>query len=515
MAGRDVHQYEHSDIRRAALPGRVILTRPSPFAFLEADVYLITGQSQAVGRAPLAALPASLSGTRPSAFIWNGSEFVNLQAQTTSGYPSAGNDWGAEMLLAELAAAKQGRPVFIVKVAVPNISLLAASGTTWNPDVSGSLADSLDSNIREARAWLRGKGRLPVFRGMVWLQGEADSKAANGAAYETKQTTLFNRVRALVGNNALPILDGMVRTEFAEYTNAADINTAKANVASALGNIRLLKTNAFNDIGDDVHYDGPGFLAAGRHAFEYFHGQTVMPASLPARAFELDTSRQQGFELSGVMLTNQLNDLSGNARHFVQATGTRQPTLLEGPLALGIGTARLTSGKGFDGPTDPFAADSAYTVYFVLANFLNPTANAVRTVIRSLLGTSWLIWFPNASPFNRLTLRHNTTTILQSSVASDASVQVCVIRYAGAAGNTMRINGAQVASSTLATGHAAAGALAVGGYATATINADLPAVGGFDGYLDDANTQLLEGYLAWRFGATLASGHPYASAPPA
>ena len=82
------------------------------------DVLLIAGQSNAQGKALLANLPASLSGARANVNVWDGSKFVALTAKTASSYPQAGQDWGLEMLLGELAAAKSGKPVYVVKHAV-------------------------------------------------------------------------------------------------------------------------------------------------------------------------------------------------------------------------------------------------------------------------------------------------------------------------------------------------------------------------------------------------------------
>ena len=480
------------------------------------DVLLVAGQSNAQGKALLANLPSSLSGPRANVNIWDGTKFVALEAKTNSGYPQVGQDWGLEMLLGELAAAKSGKPVYIIKHAIGGTGLTTTGTNSWNPASSTGLYAAFKSNITAALAALSNAGKAPTVRGFVWVQGEEDSKSDVATVYENKQTTLFNGIRSHVGVPDLKIVDGLLRGEFSTYVYTPQINTAKTNVAAALGNVRTVRSSAFDDVGDDVHYDGAAQLALGRHAYEYLYGVSwALPAAVPARAFEFDVSRQSGFDTQALLKLGTLFDHSGNGRHFSQAVLSKTPGVVEGPLGLGMGTLRFVSPNGLDGPVSPFADDSPFTVYYVIANLAS--AAGVRTVMRSLAAGGWLLWYPNTGATDKIALRgRNSTMLIQSSVATGAAPQVVIVSYGGAAGSYIRINGTEVATSTVSAGHVGGGAMQIGDV-NASLTADEPALGAVPAKLTTAQAQTLEAALAWRNNLqdSLPSSHPFHNSPPA
>ena len=262
------------------------------------------------------------------------------------------------------------------------------------------------------------------MRGLVWVQGEEDSKNNIAATYESKQTALFNGIRSHVSVPNLKIVDGLLRGEFASYVYTPQLNQAKANVAAALGNVKTVRSSAFDDVGDDVHYNWAAQLALGRHAYEYLYSVSwALPAAVPARVFELDVSRQEGFDTSALLKVGTVFDHSGSGRDFSQAVASKTPGVVEGPLGLGMGTLRFVSPNALDGPVNPFATDSSFTLYFVIANFA--AGSGVRTVLRSLGSGSWLLWYPNTGATDKIALRgRGSQMIVQSSVATASAPQV-------------------------------------------------------------------------------------------
>jgi hypothetical protein len=497
----------------------VILTHPSPQGAIFADVIVMWGQSNIRGAAPLSELPGYLSGAQADVMHWMGSAtgFATLEAKTTSGYPEAGMDFGPEMRLGWEAKRFYGRRVYLIKHAIGGTGLTPTTGSTWNPDVRGSLFDTAHQNLRDALRAIRNSGRIPVVRGFLWGQGEADAQLSiTQSNYQTKQQVLFQSVRDAVGNPNLPIADMLVRSENFTVTT---VNAAKTAVAVSLG-VRLIKTDSFDDRGDNIHYNGLGMVAFGRHAFEYFAARAAaMPASLPARVFELDATQQEGFTLSALHVASEARDRSGNARHFAQSVAGDRPGIFEGTFG-GFGVLRATAGKVLEGPVSPVAAGSPFSVYAVVTNVLTDTG-AARVWMTGGNVDSWQLFF--RANLNVIELGSGPTTVLKSTVATPiGATQIVVAAYGGAAGNHLRINGSEVHASTVSvnfpntlTMKVLAG-LASNGTGIRNTVADFSHLGMFAQALSVAEAQVLEGFLAHRLGITsvLPSGHPYKTVAP-
>lgn len=491
-----------------------VLTYPgAPFARL----MVIWGQSNARGRAPLTELPSTLSGARPDVLIWDGSSFTPLQAKTNSNQPDPGLDWGPEMQLTALAAAFYGETVYVVKYAVSGSPLTPTSGTTWNLAVTGSLGNLALAQLQNALKAIRNSGRIPLPVGGLWGQGEADSQLAiTQQQYVDAQTAIFNSIRDAVGRADMPIADMLVRSKNFTVTT---VNAAKAQVAAALSSKTII-TDGFSDIGDAVHYDGGGQLAFGRHAWERFITKSyALPASLPARAFELSATRQTDWELGGVQSISQWTDLSGNGAHFTQATAASRPQLIDGNDK-GSSVVRALSNTRLSGPANPVPANGSYTVFYLVENFIGPTAASPRVPISCGGTTSWIIFYPANS--DKVVLRNGTTVIVTASVGITTAAQhivACTYRATAGVASTIRINGAQVASATTKANHSG-GTLTlfdqIANTSNAFTNADFRVLGLVIGGLTQAQEETLEGGIAHLYGLTalLPSGHPYKSVIP-
>lgn len=475
---------------------------------------MIYGQSNARARAPLADLPSTLSGARPDVLIWDGSSFTPLQAKTNSNQPDPGLDWGPEMQLTALAAAYYGETVYVVKYAVSSSPLTPTAAPTWNPDVTGSLYAAAHTQLQNALKAIRNSGKIPLPVGALWGQGEADSQLAiTQQQYADKQTALFNSIRDAVGSPNLPIADMLVRSKNFTVTT---VNGAKAQVATALSSKTII-TDGFSDIGDNVHYNGGAQLAFGCHAWERFITKSYdLPASLPARAFELSAAKQTDWQLGGVQSISQWTDLSGNGGHFTQATAGSRPQLIDGNDK-GSSVVRALSNTKLTGPANPVPANGSYTVFYLVENFIGPTANSPRVPISTGSNSSWLVFYPASS--DKVVLRNNTTIIMTASLGITTAAQhIVALTYRAQAGvaSTIRINGVQVATSTTKANHSG-GTLTLFDHAgNAFTNADFRRLGLVVGGLTQAQEETLEGGLAHLYGLTglLPPAHPSKTAIP-
>lgn len=476
------------------------------------DVYVLWGQSNARGRAPLAELPAHLRGPLAGVYLWNGSAYAPLEAKVNSNYPQAGLDWGLELQFGYLLRRNNpGKPVYLVKHSVGGTPLLPTSGTTWNPLVTGSLYAQAKASLSKALATLQAQGKVPTVKGFVWVQGGADAVAGVKSAYTTRQSELFKGVRAFVGDPALPIIDLYVRGEAYDET---DVNAAKTAVAGSLGGVRLLKADAFEDIGDNRHFDGAANLAAGRHLFEGFSNKRYpLPSGLPAPVWDLDLSRQENWQLDGLMRVKRVYDVSGNNRHFAAATTATPPVLLEGPVGQGFGVVRSAGLQSLAGPRTPLPAGAAYTSFAVVGKPTNTAAAGVRVVIGSDDRNGPDLVYSGGS----FRLRHGPNDVLVSPVLVGTEPRIVVATYDAAGNNTLRVNGVMVATGGAVLPYTGGGSVQVldarGDPDAAQL--DLARVGTFGQALTTAQAERLEGYLAHRFGVPLPVTHPYHRSPPA
>ncbi|CAA9584320.1 MAG: hypothetical protein AVDCRST_MAG86-3273 [uncultured Truepera sp.] len=437
-----------------------------------------------------------------------------------AGWPQAAVDFGPEMQLAYETRQRFNRPVFIIKHAVGGTRLTPTSGNTWNPDVRGSYYDALISEINSGLAAIRAAGYISVVRGFLWGQGETDAQfAATQASYEAPLTKLFNGVRTTVGDPALPIVDMLIRTE--TYTTGVPaINNAKAAVSTSLGT-RLIKTEAMEDKGDDLHLSGRAQLAFGRHTFERALDLSYnMPAGLPPRFFELDFTRQDAYTTSALHTVSSVQDRSGNARHFTQATAADRPLFFDGAYN-SFGALRGTLNKSLVGALNPVAAGGAVTLYMVITNVVTDAGNP-RIYFSGGNTSSFMFIYRNGSKL--LSFGNSTTSVFTASQAlSIGDTHIIVVGYGGAAGSYMLINGVQVASSSTAIAFNTGVAMQIfnspnasNGANTRNAAADVGMLGGFASQLTLANAQILTGFLAHRtrLQSLLPADHPYALNPP-
>lgn len=164
----------------------------------EYHVYLIAGQSNALGSsldsnsAPTVrkgiALQYYLGGLKPV--------FKNVGAGTGGAWPAFANE----------IYIKNQKKILFVPTAIGSTSQTAAANTgngTW--DVSGTLRGSAVSQVNAAIAAAKAAGLTPIFKGILWSQGESDAGALfsgtiTKATYSTALVNMIDYFRSIFGN---------------------------------------------------------------------------------------------------------------------------------------------------------------------------------------------------------------------------------------------------------------------------------------------------------------------------
>jgi hypothetical protein len=145
-------------------------------------VYIIEGQSNAVGSYTGAPSESYLLGPIPGVYIWFNNQWQLLQnGVNTQGYQT--NDHGSELMLGYLAQKHFNKDVYIIKNSV--------GGTTINYFLNNT---TYDTNENLAVNNLIATGKNPKVVAIHWNQGEADSGNLTNT-YATELRSLVNQKR--------------------------------------------------------------------------------------------------------------------------------------------------------------------------------------------------------------------------------------------------------------------------------------------------------------------------------
>jgi lysophospholipase L1-like esterase len=242
------------------------------------DVFLIAGQSNAEGYDNTTSGPTITPGTAYQYYsairtvpqdtytniITNG---VISPANDPVGNASTGSAWPQ---FAITYYAKTGHKVAFVPAAVGATSLIATDSNIWgNWSPTGQLFGNSVTDLNKAMAAFQAAGYNPHFVGVLWDQGESDTYAGNGAAYQSALQTLIANYRAQFGAN-MPFYIFRTGTEVGQNDEPfAEIRNAQEAVAAADSNTFVVFRNAvdFPARGlmnnDGTHYSQAGYNEMG------------------------------------------------------------------------------------------------------------------------------------------------------------------------------------------------------------------------------------------------------------
>ncbi len=255
------------------------------------NVYLLAGQSNMQGNGKIADLPASVPRQIPHSYFWNQREFEALVLSSTK-VSSRITEFGPEVGFA-LATARAHHPVYLVKYHASGMPLhFGWNGNNWigepvapgrrnfypgkvaGDESTGTLYIAMRSQFRKAVQSLADAGLKPKVRGMLWMQGEQDSKhQVSASSYAASLKLLRQRLAEdLELGEELPLVFGQVlphqpplerfshRDEIRAQMAACDSNSGKPE---SMKNSVMVSTDGLSLLPDTVHYDAAGQLELG------------------------------------------------------------------------------------------------------------------------------------------------------------------------------------------------------------------------------------------------------------
>lgn len=95
-----------------------------------------------------------------------------------------------------------------------------------------------------------------TLHGILWHQGESDSKPELTDTYEAKLTQLIGRFRQVFNSPAVPVVVGTLGDFYvAKNPSAARINTILVNLPSHLARVACAQATGLTDGGDATHFN--------------------------------------------------------------------------------------------------------------------------------------------------------------------------------------------------------------------------------------------------------------------
>ncbi len=105
--------------------------------------------------------------------------------------------------------------------------------------------------------------------GILWHQGESDSKAELVAGYEQKLTQLIARFRQAFNSPAAPVVVGTLGDFYAiKNPSATQINSILRNLPNHELQVACVDASGLTDKGDATHFDAPSARELGRRYAE-------------------------------------------------------------------------------------------------------------------------------------------------------------------------------------------------------------------------------------------------------
>lgn len=228
------------------------------------DALFTCGQSNDLGNALLADLPAPYDQPFPGVLMWNSS---NPQYRSRAWEPLAPvysadlTGFGSEVsLMRDLAAHPSWPNPAVYKCARGSTSL----AVDWAPTTGPRWREMVDVYARAVAA-LPNTGDTLNVRAFVWIQGESDCIVeAHSLAYGANLTAFIAAVRSFFGKPLLPVwivrLSATLGPPFGTYVN--NVIAAQNAVAAADPHVHIVAPPSPLQ-GDNIHFTAAGLVAIG------------------------------------------------------------------------------------------------------------------------------------------------------------------------------------------------------------------------------------------------------------
>lgn len=234
----------------------------------EVKVFLLGGQSNMLGRAPLSGLPTALRSPQADVLFFGGSDGTVGTTLTTL-RPDGKNstEFGPEVTFGRsIADASPTTQFALIKYAAGGTALY----NDWAPG-TGAEYKAFRNTVTAGLAALHAAGHTTEIIGMAWHQGESDAIEGRQASYASNLTAFIADIRSHYGAG-LPFLIGEIRRS----NGAAFVTVADAQISVASADPRAVFVPA-SDLSflDTYHFDAASQITLGER---FAAGYAALPS---------------------------------------------------------------------------------------------------------------------------------------------------------------------------------------------------------------------------------------------
>lgn len=218
----------------------------------EFDLYILAGQSNMAGRGELTDSLRAFQDNRvwmlTRDLTWTVARHpVHFDKPAVAGV-GPGLSFGVAM-----AEVTPGVRIGLIPCAVGGTSIDKWQPGAFDPATSTHPYD--DAVVRITRAMKQGR-----IKGMIWLQGEADSHEKGAGVYLDNLAVFIDRIRKLTGENNLPVVVG----ELGRFKPNYQLVNAELNKAPLrIKNLAVARSEGFTHKGDQTHFDAGSAISYG------------------------------------------------------------------------------------------------------------------------------------------------------------------------------------------------------------------------------------------------------------
>ena len=216
-------------------------------------LYLLIGQSNMAGRGVLTDEYRNIS--QPKVMMLNKeNHWVEAAHPLHFDKPArAGVGPGLEFGL-EMAKANPSVRIGLIPCAVGGTAI-----EYWEPGVMDHVTKKYPYD--DAIARLRAAMKSGVIKGIIWHQGEANSRPERAAGYLKKIKSLINRLRKIAGDKSLPFVAG----ELGRYRDTYHlVNDQLKQLPLKVKNTALANSEGLGHKGDKTHFDAASATELGK-----------------------------------------------------------------------------------------------------------------------------------------------------------------------------------------------------------------------------------------------------------
>ncbi|MFK7911035.1 MAG: sialate O-acetylesterase [Akkermansiaceae bacterium] len=232
-------------------------------------VFILAGQSNMEGTGKIAELPERYKKPPANVRMWDKPN-KKWAALGESRRAVKLGQFGPEVGFCH--AVSQHYPkhtIRIIKVAAGGTSL----HTAWQKGMG--MNRRLVVSYEDAMKDLAASDTAYIVKGLLWMQGESDTKKIEGMAdqYQLRMEAFIKQMRGLTGRPQLPVVMGRINSLISQATkfNFPHVEIVQAHqgkVASKDPRVALVDTDKFSCLADKTHFDTQGCLDLGNAMFK-------------------------------------------------------------------------------------------------------------------------------------------------------------------------------------------------------------------------------------------------------